>query len=601
MAHSPPMLPHPVANLSGARREGALTGPIPMRPVLARTVALGALACGLAGDLLVEGGGIGLAAYLVAVVSALRVALRTTLDQEGFAWPPPGNRRALGQSSLLLGLATLFALLLMGRESEPLVAFNTLVALGAIVLAAAFVPGSGLNLVLLRVHDLLRVALIALNDLVTGALRFLIGDSHALFGDRTRGTNRVVVAGVVRALLLGGTVTLLLGVLLAQGDPVFERSTAWVTRWNLPKLFEHAFLTLFFGVPVLGLARGAVTRFTAARGSMSLATDVVGDDAAPGAAAQGGGFILAAAERVSLNRLDALVVLGAANALFAAFVLLQLRVLFGGQAYVAATTGLTLAEYARSGFFALVLTSAVTIGILLLLDATLDATPDDERSRPDAAVPAIDAALRPHPLRRGLATWNVSRRLSLSLLTLTGAILLSATTRMMLYVSAFGFTVDRVVALAIIGWLAVVAALFAITVLQGRARVFIASAAATGAFTLLVLNAVNVEAIVVRTGFARAAARAPDAEYFMRDLGADAVPALVGALGTSSASIAPEIRCVVASRLLDRWAPGAPTDPRLWSVSRWRASRAVSRQAPALRAMRCRPAPVPGPGMAPLR
>lgn len=55
------------------------------------------------------------------------------------------------------------------------------------------------------------------------------------------------------------------------------------------------------------------------------------------------------------------VALGALVVLFAAFVLVQLRVMFGGADYVRSTTGLGLGDYARQGFAALAVVSALTL------------------------------------------------------------------------------------------------------------------------------------------------------------------------------------------------------------------------------------------------
>src|SRR5206468_563436 len=59
------------------------------------------------------------------------------------------------------------------------------------------------------------------------------------------------------------------------------------------------------------------------------------------------------------------VVLGLLNALFLAFVLVQVRYFFGGAALVQVTRGLTCADYARRGFFELVAVTALVLPVLL--------------------------------------------------------------------------------------------------------------------------------------------------------------------------------------------------------------------------------------------
>lgn len=58
------------------------------------------------------------------------------------------------------------------------------------------------------------------------------------------------------------------------------------------------------------------------------------------------------------------IAIGALTLLFGAFVAVQLRVLFGGADYVQETTGLGYGEYARQGFVQLLLTAALTLGVI---------------------------------------------------------------------------------------------------------------------------------------------------------------------------------------------------------------------------------------------
>jgi hypothetical protein len=88
-----------------------------------------------------------------------------------------------------------------------------------------------------------------------------------------------------------------------------------------------------------------------------------------------------------------------------------------------------------------------------------------------------------------------------------------------------------------------------------------------GFLLIIVLQALNPDALIARTNLARAkAGRAFDARYATR-LSADAVPELVAALP----DLNPQDRCTVASGILKRWVPHQPSDWRAWSWSRGRA------------------------------
>jgi hypothetical protein len=125
--------------------------------------------------------------------------------------------------------------------------------------------------------------------------------------------------------------------------------------------------------------------------------------------------------------------------LFAGFVGLQVAYLFGGRDTMA-LAGLTYAEYARRGFFELVLV-AVLAGLLVV---TLD----------------LAAASRS---RLQLGT-------SLVLLGLTAVVLVSALARLRLYQSMYGWTALRFVVLVAIGWLAVALVVAAVLLIGRRTR-----------------------------------------------------------------------------------------------------------------------------------
>jgi hypothetical protein len=65
-----------------------------------------------------------------------------------------------------------------------------------------------------------------------------------------------------------------------------------------------------------------------------------------------------------VRRLEWVLPLALLDALVAAFVLVQLTVLFGGSRHVLRRAGPTYAEYARSGFWQLLAVSALTLLVI---------------------------------------------------------------------------------------------------------------------------------------------------------------------------------------------------------------------------------------------
>lgn len=257
------------------------------------------------------------------------------------------------------------------------------------------------------------------------------------------------------------------------------------------------------------------------------------------------------------------VALGLLNALFVLFVALQARWLFGGADVVREVTGLTLAEYARRGFFELV--TAATLVLPLLLVADWGTHREHERQE------------------------TSFRALSTLMVLLVGALLVSALQRMLLYIQAFGLTELRLYTTAFMGWLAGVFGWLAFTVLRGR-RSRLAFGAFLQALAVLAgLHLVNPDAMIARVDAGRTTAGARfDAAYVATQLSADAVPALLDALpGLDEAG-----RSAVARRLLARWNGPDPHDWRSWNRSASRARRLVRARARALTAMagpRCPP------------
>ena len=282
------------------------------------------------------------------------------------------------------------------------------------------------------------------------------------------------------------------------------------------------------------------------------ANDAFGGAAGAGKVAAGGtrdGSAAAVApRRFTLGAVEVGMALGLLDLLFASFVLVQIRYLFGGAAHVIATTGLTYSEYARRGFFELVWVAALALPLLLVAHSLL---------------------------RRDAATTGLFRALAGAQIALLFVIMASAVARMRLYQSEYGLTELRLYTTAFMLWLGLVFVWFAGVVLwRERRERFACGALASAALVLGALHLLNPDAHIVRANAARArAGRAFDATY-ARALSADAAPALLAALP----SLPRDARCTLASDLLSRWPANESADWRTWNVSRARARSLVGAQ-----------------------
>jgi hypothetical protein len=332
----------------------------------------------------------------------------------------------------------------------------------------------------------------------------------------------------IRAAVVGTFLAIppvfVVGGLLAQADPLFgDFLTSW-RRLGLQELAGHLVLAGAIAWPAAGWLRGLVVSPRAV-------------------------FAPVRSDAARIDFLGVAPALYAVVGLVAAYLGLQARALFGGAAYVEATSGVTYAEYARRGFFELVAVTAIALLLLLIADWALD------RRQPLAT------------RRFQSAGWV--------LLLLLGVLMASALQRMWLYVSYYGLSDTRLYATAGMAWLGAALAWFGWTILRGRRARFGVGLLILSAGWVAGLNLADPARVVVEVNLGRAlAGKAFDVPYHT-SLSLDAVPSLL-----TAAELLPEEECrgiitALASRGASVAAAGA--DWRSWTVPRSRAAHLLAR------------------------
>lgn len=176
--------------------------------------------------------------------------------------------------------------------------------------------------------------------------------------------------------------------------------------------------------------------------------------------------------RRPFRRAEWLIPLVALDLLFGAFVLVQAAVLFGGARHVLETDGLTYAEYARSGFWQLLVVTGLTLVVI--------------------SVAAVTAP-------RGSRADRVLVRVLLGVLSgLTLLIVASALSRMAVYADVYGLTRLRVLVFACEIWLGVVFGMVLVAGIRLRARWLPRAVLGAAAVAMLALVAVNPDALIAR-------------------------------------------------------------------------------------------------------
>lgn len=399
----------------------------------------------------------------------LNVILAAALAGVAFLWATYGHLRA---TDLLLGvLAFLLVVPFCIRAAEWLLAIDLLIA--ACVASVAATKAEDAPDV---ARAPARVAL-RLPEGIGLVLRPLL--------QRLRYERVANLLPVARGVLLGAALAVIFGSLFASADRAFAHlaRSVLVPEWDLGLLPARIFVA-FAIVASAGAYVAASPPFRAA----------------PAFASRGrpeGGVI----PRRKLKRVEWLSALLVVDALFASFVLVQVAVLFGGRDHVLETAGLSYAQYAREGFFQLLVVAALTLALVAASIAWSEI-----------------ASRRDRIALQGLLG-------SLSALTLV--VLASALKRLDLYEQAYGFTRLRLSAHFLILWLA---AVFAALIVAGglwRGRWLPRFLIALTAGAVLAFNALNPDAFIARRSLQRYATSGKIDVSYLGGLSPDAVPELM--------------------------------------------------------------------------
>lgn len=489
------------------------------RPQLASRIVLVALAAGVIGDLLLRSEPWGLNLFLCALLLitaalALAAADGIVLDTDA-RW--------------LMGAAAAFVGFFLWRGSPALLALDLLAAGGALTLAT--LSTDGLRFRRAGAYQYVLAGLLTAVDVARSFPELATREARAPLPARSLVRRQARAGGV--GLLLALPILLIFGGLLTAADAVFDEMVTQVLDFELENLFSHVVTAGLLAWLSCGLLR-----------RMLFPREAVADQ-----------FLRAPS--VSLGALELGLPLGLLNALFLAFVIVQLRYLFGDGSLVETTVGLTYSEYARRGFFELVAVSALVVPLLLLADWSAS-----EADRPARLVVRILSVLQ---------------------IGLLSVIMASAIKRMLLYVENYGLTELRLYTTAFMAGLALLLVWFCVTVLRGRRQAFAAGAVAVALHVLFVLNLLNPDALIVRVNTARAAAGGSLDAAYVGHLSADAVPELLASLDRLDA----DEGCVVASFLLWRWGDDERGDWRSWNAARSRAHRDVQERRAELQRLSC--------------
>lgn len=485
-----------------------------LRGSLSTHTLLAALVLGIAGDILFQDVGpfgSGLSIWVALLGIATFVLNRNARPE----W-----RRTL---VIWSGVAFAATLNLVLRATEELIPLTLLVLL--LCAASILMQARGVRLLVATVTDHLRFVLRVPAQVLLGILP-LTGQVSLL--DVTMSSR---VRGILRGIMIVAPLMLVFIGLFSAADATFERYASRLGDIFLLDTPRHILLVLLIGWMAAGLL---TCTFQQGSSADSFAGIVSADNTSR-------------LPRTVGNE-ETAVIMGSLVALFLVFVILQASYLFGGRELIEQSSGLTLAAYARRGFFELLVVSVLTLTILLLMSSFQC---NQRLFRPLATVLVMCVLL----------------------------ILMSALQRLSLYIEAFGLTLSRVWALAFIMWLACNLVSFALTILRGQSDGFASGLMISGIAAIILLGAANPAAVVARVNLERAIEAGLRLDiHYLTGLGADAVPQLMKHFDTLPALE----QCHAAIDLYFRWHPEANPDAsqgrqdwRAWNASKARARNLV--------------------------
>ena len=245
--------------------------------------------------------------------------------------------------------AFFFVTALTLRDSEALAAFSILAAMILLGLAAGRAATAWVSRALPSAvaFSAVRVGLLG----AAGPLGWGRDDPDAVTNNSGLSRNsRTLLRGTLMAL----PALLLLGALLMSADAVFARIIRDTFQIDIEQVVQHIAITAVIAWGSAGYLRALLVPDE----------DIMSQLRIP---------------RPALPAAEVTVALSILNLLFLAFMVVQLRYLFGGATLVEVTPGLTYADYARKGFFEMVAAAALVVPILLAADWA--AAQDNQRSR----------------------------------------------------------------------------------------------------------------------------------------------------------------------------------------------------------------------------
>lgn len=374
----------------------------------------------------------------------------------------------------LVSLIVFFALMLGVRDSEFLSFLNVCATFGLLMLFAYQLAGTPVWL--MRIRDYFSLMVFVPLRMFGSALSTIsqIGQIHSNV------RNHDVWIRVFKGAVMAVPILIVFGVLFSQADLAFSQFIDVFVDVSISERSMQYFLLLTFAFMAF---LGFLSYIFFPKQNKSVVSS-----GEPDLALKSG------------KDIEVLVFLGLISALFLVFIVFQITYLFGGEANIA-TTGFTYAEYARHGFWELLMVALLSLLVLLASEKYVGAQ---------------------------LAKAKLFLLPALVLIVEVGIVIVSAFKRLSLYIDAYGMTLLRFYVAGFIMLLFVLFILLAIKFIKSKQEQFFAfgTLLSVAAF-LIVVNLMNPDAFIVRYNIEKYNRTGKVDIYYLTNLSADAVPGAI--------------------------------------------------------------------------
>jgi hypothetical protein len=391
------------------------------------------------------------------------------------------SKDILREQYALIGAGLFFSCMVFVRSSALLTFFNVLGSLLLLLLAIRTLSGKHIRS--LQTRDYLAVVLIPFQ---------FIGPSFETFPQIYSLANRKYdksrTREIVRGSIMAGIALFVFGLLLSSADTIFQEFLSHIFSFSID---ENIINRTIIGACVTAFFVGAFGFLFQSRHA--------GTAPSPTPKAR------------ALGALEVLIVFSSVNVLFFVFILFQISSLFVGTAHLM-IDGLTYADYAREGFFQLVVVAILSIAIISFAEKQV--------------VQGDKGHLSSFMIASGI------------LITQVVAILVSAFYRLSLYENAYGFTTIRLYSHALMFWIGIVLALLARHIwTNGEREHFSFHVFCSIVFLLFSMNILNPDVFIAKENLARYKTTGQlDAKY-LGSLSDDAIPYTIHLLDNPKNSV----------------------------------------------------------------